>query len=86
MGSMSTKRESYELSKPFLPRMNDTIVTAIASEGGLTRSEIAARTGIRLSSVCASVNLLIKEGVLQITGRRFDEDTERNVQVVDLAG
>ena len=36
----------------------------------LTRSEISARTGIRLSSVCGRVNELIKAGLLEESPRR----------------
>src|SRR5574343_659515 len=52
------------------------------NSGNLTRRELSERTGIRLSSVCARVNELIKDNLVSIYGTKWDSETNRNVELV----
>ncbi len=52
----------------------------------MSRREISRVTGHRLSSICGRVKELIDEGVLHVVGTKFDDETERNVEIVEMRG
>lgn len=50
----------------------------------LSRSDIADVTDLRLSSVCARVNEMMKRGWLVENGTKYDLTTNRNVTCLEL--
>lgn len=52
--------------------------------GEYTRSELAKRTGIRLSSICGRVNELIELGYLEEAGRRECSETGRSAHPIRI--
>jgi DNA-binding IclR family transcriptional regulator len=53
--------------------------------GEYTRSELAKRTGIRLSSICGRVSELIALGYLEEAGRRRCTETGRSAHPVRIS-
>jgi len=53
-----------------------------SSEVPISRSEIAERTGLRLSSVTGRVNELLKEGRIEVTGEKLDKNSDRRVETL----
>ena len=60
------------------------IIDDLCVHGPGTRSELAARTGLKLSCVCGRVNSLIKHYVLEEFDRKRDDETGKLVNVVRL--
>ena len=50
----------------------------------LTRRQLAAKTGMELSSVCGRVNSLIAKNALTVRGRVKDAQTHKTVEVFGL--
>lgn len=61
------------------------INTLMHSELPLSRSEIANRTGLRLSTVCGSVKPLLNEGKIVVVGTKFDKDSNRQVETLGVS-
>lgn len=81
--SKSTKAESLERTKDSIGEkamlVYDTIKTF---KRPLTRAQIANLTGLKLSSVCGRANELIKAGLIEVCGKEWDVETQRNVEVL----
>lgn len=61
--------------------LQEKILTCLDEEP-LTRSEIATKTNLRMSSVCGRVNELINKDQVQVVGEKQDEDSGRWVELV----
>jgi predicted transcriptional regulator len=72
---MKTKRTKQEVA-------NKILSTLKQSDLPLSRSEIANRTGLRISTVCGSVKPLLDEGKIKVTGTKFDKDSQRQVETL----
>lgn len=81
---MSTKSESFQKVSATKAKTTAQIKLAIATLGKATRAEIANATGLKLSSVCGRINEMKEVGMIVVTGKKFDLETERNVEVVEL--
>ena len=82
-----TSRDAYHEHQESgeLGRQQKTIMLFFHSRGGEhTRSELAEKVGMRLSSVCGRVNELIKLGYLVEGGRRPCGVTGINAHPVKL--
>jgi len=67
----ATSRAAAEGARPYAGRQAQQVLAAVRNEpGGLTREEIAERTGIRLAAVCARVNALVRAGLAVENGTR----------------
>lgn len=81
---MSTRNESFAAIAQEIPPRQQEILNALFMTSGLSRAELANKTGMRLSSVCARVNELIEAGRVRVVGTTWDHDTKRNVETVGL--
>lgn len=81
---MSTKSQSYIQSKSIASDLHVLILKTLKEEPALSRSQLANRTGIKLSSVCARVRELLDAGEVVVRGTTWDSDTERNVQTISI--
>lgn len=64
----------------------EQVLEAIREHRGVSRSEIAKITGLRVSSVCGRVNELIKMNLVVVSGTAWDAETQRNVEAVAAVG
>jgi DNA-binding MarR family transcriptional regulator len=79
----STKSESLKKTKSSIGAIQLIVLKAIRdADGDISRSEISARTGIRLSSVTARVVELMDMNLIVVSGKKYDPETDRNVQVL----
>lgn len=53
-----------------------------ASTEPLSRFEIHQRTGLRLSTVCGAVSVLLKKGFVHQAGIKLDLESNRNVELI----
>ena len=84
---MSTKAKSHEESKVFKPTQQEKIMNCITEIGKpMTRLDIANEADMRLSSVCARVNELLKDGRLEVFGVKLCQHTQKTVETVWLEG
>lgn len=67
-----TRNESYESEQPVVAGKRAVVLEFVRARGsnGATREEIAAGSGLALSSVCGRVNELEEAGLLQTTSMR----------------
>jgi hypothetical protein len=83
MQELSTKAASFAALDPKrLSRTRELILQKLQVEP-LTRAELAAKTGLRLSSVCGRCNELLKAGRIFVSGTALDEETNRNVEILE---
>lgn len=85
-GDMGTKTESFWESRRMVFARREQVLEAIREHPGVSRSEIAKITGLRVSSVCGRVNELIKMNLVVVSGTAWDEETKRNVEAVAAVG
>lgn len=52
------------------------------AQWGATRAELTAQLDARLSSICATVNMLVKQGRIAVCGTRLDSETHMRVEVL----
>jgi len=86
--NMNTKVESFITTKKLsatTARCHTLILDAL-SESDASRQELANRTGLRTSSVCARVNELLELRKIKIVGTKVDEDSGRSVQILRVRG
>lgn len=76
----STKRLSYESLD--LPEIDMSVLHFINNNPGLSRREISQQGNFLLQTVCGSVNRLLDKELIYVSGRKWDEDTKRNVGVL----
>lgn len=78
----STRQES--LKKVDKKSLHVLILSTISSSPvPMSRNDIVAKTGIRLSSVTARVNELIASNLVKVAGTKVDTTTNRKVEVVE---
>jgi hypothetical protein len=78
----STQVQSLRASLPKQPTQKARILQCVETYGNVSRNDLAGYLNMRLSSVCASVNSLLKEKKLVVRGARWDNETQRNVEVL----
>lgn len=79
----STKQQSYEATQPTIGAKAMLVYDTLKnSQHPLSRAQLAATTGLKLSSVCARVNELIEASMVKVDGTTFDFETQRNVQTL----
>jgi hypothetical protein len=84
----TTKVESFITTKKLsetTSRCYNLILEALTASSA-SRQEIANRTGLRTSSVCARVNELLKLNRIAIAGTKIDDDSGRSVQILRVRG
>ena len=79
----STKAQSLQQSQTSKSKSYTTIKLAL-STGPQSRSQLASATGLKLSSICARCNELLKVGDVSVAGKTFDQETNRNVETLKL--
>lgn len=81
----TTQAQSMAKSKSINSKSHIAILDLLSkSQEPLSRSEIANRTGLRLSAVCARVAELIEAGDIQTLGKKLDEESDRMVEILGL--
>lgn len=50
----------------------------------MSRNEIAAASGLRLSTVCSTVHRMLVAGEVRVCGTAWDDGTNRTVQLIKL--
>ncbi len=81
----TTKVQSMKKSKKNSSKGHLLIRSALQSTTEpLSRTELANLTNLRLSSVCARVRELIEEGEIQVAGTKWDKESERQVETLEL--
>ena len=81
---MQTKTESYVKVKPTTAESYKLILDALKFEGDLSRTDLSHRTGLRISSVCGRVNELMKSFKIVVSGKKWDIESDRNVQTLKI--
>lgn len=77
---------SYQQSKQTAQQVQAKIYSAVSiSDVPLSRKEISERTDLRLSSVCGRVNEMILKGTLKVSGTKWDKDSQREVQTLEVS-
>lgn len=82
---MSTRSESLEITRETAATRRQQILDALFMSPPLSRSELAAKTGMRLSSVCGRVNELLDEGRIVVDGTTYDPATQRHVETLTIS-
>lgn len=49
---------------------------------GLSRTEIAKKLSIRVSTVCGAISRMMEAGLVTVTGIKIDEETNRKVELL----
>lgn len=83
----TTSREAFKGIKALgiNTRQGREIITLLRTKRGQwSRSELSEELGIRLSSICARVNELMKKGLLESWGTRQCRITGKKVEVLCL--
>lgn len=73
----STSSDAYHDAAPLRPRQQQIVLDALRAFGAMTRHEVAAATGLPLSSVCGRANELLRSGEVRELvegGRRVVRD------------
>lgn len=78
-----TRNDSYK-QLGNLTSLHSKVLGAITANGPMTRRELAAKTGIQDSSVCARVNELVEKSALQIVDTKLDTKTNRRVNLYGI--
>ena len=79
---VNTKRLSFAKTQLSLGDLHYKVLDVVEKNPGLSRKEIAHRTGISLQSVCARVNELLNDDMLYVCGTKDDTDSSRTVQTL----
>lgn len=82
---MQTKTESFAKVKPTTAESYKLILDALKFENNLSRTDLSYRTGLRISSVCGRVNELMKSMKIVVSGKKWDIESDRNVQTLKIA-
>lgn len=77
-----TSTAAFRAIENTLPQMDASILQIIRGNSGLTRVEIAERSGRRLSSVCGAANRLLKTGLVIVVGTKRDPQSRREVETL----
>lgn len=78
-----TKLASYEKIKQGAGQtIKDTVYSVISKLGPISRNDIAKSADLRINSCTARVNELLKEGLIEVIGYGYDEETDRNVELL----
>lgn len=81
----STKSESLNKIDSNAKSKSYATIKRALSTGPQSRSQLASATGLKLSSICARCNELIKVGDVSVAGKTFDHETNRNVETLQLS-
>lgn len=76
----TTKRKAYDALN--IPEIDNAVLQYIHNNQDSSRWEIAAGTGLRVSTVCGAVNRLVYNKFAFISGEKTDEETNRSVDTV----
>jgi hypothetical protein len=81
-----TKVASYHFfMKHYYGQVYQTVYNTLSSsETSLSRAEIANRSNLRLSTVCARVAELMEAGAIRVVGTKIDSDTNRKVEILEV--
>lgn len=83
-GSTSAQSEEELKKSGRAGEVDAQIHRFIHKNPGVTRSEIAKQTGIRIQTVCGAVNRLMFDGLVEVTGITKDLETNRNVETLEI--
>lgn len=73
----STKSDSF--LKLNTGHIDNKVLDSIIENPGKTRSELAMFLGVKIQTLCGSVNRLIESKQVKIDGEKFDSNTNRTV-------
>ncbi|WP_374028319.1 hypothetical protein ACES2J_08280 [Bdellovibrio bacteriovorus] len=80
----TTKSESFKRSVKNSSKGHLLIKAALSGGEAMSRTELANATNLRVSAVCARVKELIEEGVVRVAGKKWDKESQRKVETVEL--
>lgn len=80
----STKLESYIATLPTASACEQKILDALYMSLPKSREELAAATGLRLSTVCGRVTPMLAQNRLVVAGRIWNAQSHRNVETISL--
>ena len=75
----STKRRAYDILN--IPKIDNTILEYIHSNQDQSREDIANGTGLKLATVCGSVNRMIEAKIIFVSGEKTS-DSNRSVETL----
>ena len=78
----ATKQLSFKLTKPSLTGLRAEVLDYVRLHPDKSRYQIAEGLSRRVSSICARVNELCKDGLLYVSGTVVDEHTGMTVETV----
>lgn len=80
----STKGRSYDLLN--LPEIDERVLITIYNNPNSTRTELASISKISLCTLTGAVTRLIDNGVVFISGEKYNNTTQRSVQTLSVIG
>lgn len=81
----STKTQSFKKSQKNTSKGHSLIKAALQTAvGPMSRTDLANATNLRVSAVCARVRELIDEDAVRVSGTKWDSESERNVETLEL--
>lgn len=78
----STKYRSYSLLN--IPEVDKEVLQYVKSNNNKSRADIAAATGLRLSTVCGAISRLVNNKMLEVSGTKRDPKSNRNVETLKI--
>lgn len=80
----STKARAYDALN--LPKIDNQVYNFIKYHPGLSRTDIADSSGIRIQTVCGAVNRLISANMIYVDGEKVDVDSKHKVETLSIGG
>lgn len=81
----STRVESMKIAKVNSTRGHILIKAALTSSSEpLSRTDLANLTNLRVSAVCGRVKELLEEGVIKVVATKWDTESKRKVEILEL--
>jgi hypothetical protein len=80
----STRSLSLKATLPNLSSLHLAIIDHLRNNPDISRRELSGATGISLQSCCARVRELIDGGMVKVSGRTYDQLTQRYVQTLEV--
>ena len=74
----------FDYKKEFGETKRWEVFMDLKENGDTTRQELAERMGWKVSTICARVNELIRDGLVKVTGKTVDSYTSKTVEMIGL--
>ena len=82
----STTTRSQSLSKLNTAKLDMEVLGLVRVTPNSTRAEIAIMLHRKEATICGAVNRLMRDKQLYVSGRKLDNETQRNVETVTACG